>query len=115
MMVYNSTRGRLVASTTEFAVSFLGRLRGLLGRGSIPDTHALYLYPSNAIHTCFMAFDIDILFMNMCGWVVHIENRVKPFKFTGRIKDAHYVIELAAGRADSTATLAGDQLLFCKR
>jgi uncharacterized membrane protein (UPF0127 family) len=62
----------------EVARTMLQRMRGLLGRRSLPQGEALYLRPCRAIHTCFMKFPIDVRFYDKRGQLVKEVLHVKP-------------------------------------
>lgn len=80
------------------AESFFARLRGLLGRGCLPPGNALLLAPCRAIHTCFMRFAIDAVFVAREGEVLAVRERLRPFRSAGHPRAA-YCLEFAAGEA----------------
>lgn len=64
MEVYNTTRGVVLVQDVEVAFDFWKRFKGLLGRRSFPVGAGLLLKPCNSVHSCFMAFPFDVLFLN---------------------------------------------------
>lgn len=108
MMFINETRGTVLAESLELADTWLGRLKGLLGRGHLTAKHGLVLSPCNSIHTCFMKFSIDVLFFDQGGQVVYVIENMQPFRFSPKVDQARYVLELPAGTLDATGTLPGD-------
>lgn len=60
------------------AHSWRDRMRGLLGRSSLPKGEAMYIRPCRAIHTCFMKFPIDVRFYNREGMLVKEVLQVPP-------------------------------------
>jgi uncharacterized protein len=87
----------------------LARMRGLLGRTDLPRGEGVLLRPAGSIHTFFMRFPIDAVFVDREGVVVDVEHALKPWR-TARRRGAHAVLELAAGEADARGVAAGQQL-----
>ena len=87
----------------------LARMRGLLGRTSLPRGEGVLLRPAGSIHTFFMRFPIDAVFVDRDGVVVGVEHKLQPWR-TARRRGAHAVLELAAGEADARGLAAGQQL-----
>ena len=87
----------------------LARMRGLLGRTSLPRGEGVLLRPAGSIHTFFMRFPIDAVFVDAAAVVVGVEHAVKPWR-TARRKGARAVLELAAGECERRGLCEGDQL-----
>jgi uncharacterized membrane protein (UPF0127 family) len=98
-----------LASRVEVAMSRRARRRGLLGRQRIDGDAAMMLVPCAAVHTAFMRFPIDVVFINRDGRVVHIASRLQPWR-VAMSPAAHAVIELAAGTLDRRDVRVGDRL-----
>lgn len=80
------------------ARSCRARMRGLLGRASLPTGEGLYLRPCRAIHTCFMKFAIDVRFYNKDGALVKEVLNVPPGRWmVWGGWSAHGVLETMAG------------------
>jgi uncharacterized protein len=75
------------------------RLRGLLGRHELPAGEGLLIKPAPSVHTCFMRFPIDVVFLDAGLRVLSIARAVGPWKFAGR-RGTRAVLELAAGEAE---------------
>jgi uncharacterized membrane protein (UPF0127 family) len=101
--------GTPIATTVEGAFDSATRNRGLLGRSIMPEGLAMIIAPSNAIHTWFMRFPIDIVFARRDGRVVKIRQHVKPWRIAVSWR-AFAAIELAAGTADRHKLIPGDRL-----
>ena len=108
----NQTRGKLLASEVDVAKRAFARLKGLLGRRELPMGQGLLIDPCNSIHTFFMAFPIDALFLDPTGKVVKVAAAIPPWRATRVYFDARSVLELPAGVAFASGTQAGDQLIF---
>ncbi|HKH71429.1 MAG TPA: DUF192 domain-containing protein [Vicinamibacterales bacterium] len=95
--LHDITTGELLASSVEAAVDSTSRRRGLLGRTGLDD-EALIIAPCNAVHTFFMRFAIDIVFVDRTGRVLRIAASVPAWRMTVSLR-AFATIELAAGTA----------------
>lgn len=60
----NTTKNITLARHVEVAESFEARARGLLGRSTLPDQHCLWIHQCRSIHTFFMKFNIDVIFVD---------------------------------------------------
>jgi len=62
----------------EVAASFWSRLKGLIGRSGLPPGKGLLIPRCNAIHTCFMRFPIDAMFLDRHDKVVKTIRNIRP-------------------------------------
>lgn len=97
----NATTGAVVAGTVRPAFDRESRNKGLLGQDGWPTGSALILAPCSGVHTWFMRFPIDILFVARDGQVLKVRRAVRPWRLAIRL-GAFAVVELAAGSADGT-------------
>lgn len=67
---------------------------------------------STSIHTAFMRFAIDVVYVNRSGQVVKVVSDLKPFRMSGVLRGGRSVIELPSGIVVATGTVKGDQLTF---
>lgn len=89
------------------------RRQGLLGRNGLPQSAALVIGPCNAVHTCFMRFAIDVIFVDRTGMVVRVAHAVKPWRI--QISPRAFVtVELPAGTARRADVRAGDRLTLVR-
>src|SRR5262245_22915414 len=107
----NVRSGRIVAERVIVAFDSASRRKGLLGRDSMPEASALILAPTNAIHTFFMQFGIDIAFVTRSGCVLKVCQALPPWRMAGALW-AHAAIELPAGALARADTRAGDRLVL---
>src|SRR4051812_5866949 len=84
----------VVADRLETAFDSASRRQGLLGRDVLPESTALIIAPSNAVHTFFMRFPIDVAFVRRDGQVIKVRSAVRPWRLTASLR-AFAVIELA--------------------
>jgi uncharacterized protein len=105
----DSANGRVVVPRLELALDSTARRRGLLGRDGLEEGAGLVIAPSNSVHTFFMRFAIDIVFLNRSGRVLKIRHRV-PARRVALSATAHAVLELPAGAAERSGLAVGQQL-----
>lgn len=86
------------------------RMKGLLGRKSLGEKEALIIKPCNSIHTFFMRFPIDVLFVDKDNKVIKAISNIKPFRISGVYFGAAFVVELSAGTIKRTHTAESDFL-----
>jgi uncharacterized membrane protein (UPF0127 family) len=110
-LLRNLRNGRIVATEVIPAFTSKSRRTGLLGREQFPEGHALVIAPSNAVHTFFMRFPIDLAFVNKGGRILKTRTSVVPWRLSAALL-AYAVIELPAGSLARSDTLRGDTLLF---
>lgn len=108
MIVRNLTAGQLLGEQVRRADSFGLRLLGLMFRSGLAPGEGLLIQPCQQVHTHFMRFPIDVLFLDEAMRVVHIIRAMKPWAFSPLVREARSVLELPAGAATSVAL--GDQL-----
>ncbi|MDT3699086.1 MAG: DUF192 domain-containing protein [Thermincola sp.] len=110
MKLVNETRGAILAEDLEIADTWRGRLKGLLGRKNLHNKQGLILTPCKSVHTCFMKFNIDVLFFDKGGRIVYVIENMPPFRFSPLVGQAKYALELPAGTLDMTGTSPGDRV-----
>jgi len=108
----NRTRGAVLADRVESAHRMRDRLRGLLGRDALDRGEALAIRPCASIHTLFMRFAIDAVFLDRSGRVVRALAELRPWRATRFHLRAEQVVELPAGTLARTGTREGDELAF---
>jgi uncharacterized membrane protein (UPF0127 family) len=106
--------GRVVAESVTVADSTMRRLRGLLGKGDLPSGHGILLRPAWSIHTAFMRFPIDVVFLDADQVVIKIVPRLPPFK-TASCRGAREVVELRSGECDRRGLSLGDRVAWAAR
>jgi len=112
MKIFNRTHKTTLADKALIASSFFKRARGLLGKRAFTYGQALILKPCNSVHTYFMSFPIDVLFVNKNNTVIKIVTGLKPFRLSPICLKSRLVIELPPGTIKITSTSLGDQLIF---
>ena len=105
----NARNGRVLAHDVVGAFDSRTRRKGLLGRDAFADGRAMIIAPSNAIHTFFMKFSVDVAFVRRDGGIVKCQQTVKPSRVAASL-GAYAVVELPAGALARHDTRAGDVL-----
>jgi uncharacterized membrane protein (UPF0127 family) len=105
----NRRTGELLAGTLLPALDRASRKTGLLKHASLAAGEAMVIAPSNAVHTWFMRFDLDLVFVRRDGVVVKTRAGVKPWRMSAALR-AFAVIELRAGTLSLRDTRPGDCL-----
>src|SRR5689334_19161544 len=109
LRLVNESTGATVASHVELALDRHTRKRGLLGRAAMAPTSAMVLSPCWMVHTAFMQFAIDVLFVDRRGQVVHVERELRPWRAAMSMR-ARTVIELPARTATECGVNVGDRV-----
>lgn len=108
--LHNKTQSLVLAENVENAKSFFPRLKGLLGRNALALQSTLWLEPCDSIHTFFMRFAIDAIFVDDQLVVRRVVRNLKPWRLVPPVAGAQSVFELAAGVASQARVKEGDQL-----
>ena len=102
--------GRVVAESVRVADTYFLPLRGLLGR-RLREGEGLVLRPAFSIHTSFMRYPIDVVFLDQDLKVVEIQPNVKPWRAASS-RSAREVVELQAGVAERRGLRVGDTVAW---
>jgi uncharacterized protein len=112
MKLINVSTNQVIAENVYAAYRFWQRFKGLMLTSSMPDHTALHLVPCSSIHTFFMKYRIDILYLNKKNVIVGIEEKLKPGKLGKSFRNVSSVIELPAGKVGSTSVRVGQVVAF---
>ena len=88
--------GAVIATHLLPALDSATRRTGLLKHTSLPEGTAMIIAPTNAIHTWFMKFDIDVMFVARDGRVLKVCHAMRPWRMAVALR-GFAVVELAAG------------------
>ena len=105
----NGRTGAVVAADVEMALTRNARRKGLLGRSGLAPLSALVLAPCAAVHTMFMRFAIDVIFVDRTGRALRVVCNLPPWRAAMKVF-AHAVIELPAGTLAGGQVAVGDSL-----
>ena len=84
----------IISSNMKTANSLFDRLLGLMFLKKMCDFDGLLLAPCNSIHTFFMRFEIDVLFLDKDFNIIKILKRLKPWRITSIYFKSKFVLEL---------------------
>lgn len=103
--------GRVVCERVRVADTWVRRLRGALFRRTLPSDEGCVLRPSFSIHTMFMRFPIDVVFLDQDLSVLKISAGVRPFH-AASCRGAREVVELRAGECERRGLDVGDRVAW---
>lgn len=107
----NKSSDKVLIPKLLVAKTFFSRLQGLMGRRSpLELDEALWLVPGASIHTWFMNFPIDCVFLTSELQVVSTHCHVKPWRLIGHQWGARSVVEMQAGAIEKLQIKKGDFL-----
>jgi len=101
--------GEVVCERCLVADSAWSRMRGLLGRRGLESGEGLLLRPTGSVHTFFMRFPIDVVFLSRDGEVLKVA-RALPARRTAGARRAKAALELAADEAERREIRVGTRL-----
>ena len=110
--IVNESRGAVLATRASVADSFWTRFRGLLGRAELGAGDGLVIEPCSSVHMLGMKFAVDALHLDRSGTVLRVVPDLHPNRFGPLVWRSHSVLELPAGTAAATGTVAGDRVVI---
>lgn len=113
VVVINSSKGSVVASSAKLATTYGERRRGLVGRTSLEEGEGLVIRPCKGVHSFGMKFPIDVAYVSKDGEILHTISPLHPNRIGPLILRAAWVLELPQGALCRTGTCPGDILTIC--
>ena len=111
LRVVNTNRKTTLATNLEVAGSGAKRSKGLLGRKGLAPGGGMWIVPCEAVHTFFMQFPLDLVYLDRKHRVKKVRSNVPPWRLSACFV-AHSIMELPAGTIRKTQTQPGDILEF---
>lgn len=111
MQVFNITRDTQLARNVLVADTFWLRLKGLLGKDSLPPGDGLLLQPCNSVHGWGMQFACEVVYLSRENRVLFVQT-LQPWRCGPILFKAVKVLELSLGSLAESKTRVGDTLLF---
>jgi len=112
--VRNQTRETVLAESAEVADTSATRRTGLLKHKRLDPGEGLWIIPCESVHTFFMKFPIDLVYLDKNRKVRKVRHAVVPWRLSACLS-AKSVLELPAGTVERTGTRPGDELAIEKR
>lgn len=109
--VRNQTRNTVLADAADVADTSAKRRTGLLKHTGLEPGQGLWIVPCESVHSFFMKFAIDLVYLDRNKKVKKVRHRMVPWRLSACLT-AHSILELPAGVVESTGTQAGDQLVI---
>ena len=110
----NITRDVVLADGADQADTSEKRRTGLLKHTELKPGEGLWIVPCESVHSFFMKFTIDVLYLDRQKKVRGMRPNMKPWRVSACLP-AHSVLELPAGTIGRSGTQKGDQLAFEKQ
>jgi len=110
MKATDCTSGKELARDLAVADTLFTRLKGLLGKSTLPAGEGLWIKPCNSIHTFGMKFPIDVVFLDKGKHVVGVAKALRPNRVSRIYSGASSVIELPAGTIDAAGSCVGNEV-----
>jgi hypothetical protein len=110
MIAVNLRTGTTLATNVRVADNLFTRMKGLLGKKELPFGEALWIKPCFSVHTFFMKFPIDVLFLNKQNQVVAAISNLTPHRLTRLYPQSYSVLELPPGTIVASNTEVGDEI-----
>jgi len=109
LRITNQTRNTVLGDLIDVADTSAKRRTGLLKHNGLKPGEGLWIVPCESVHTFFMKFPIDLVYLDRKNKVRKVRHAVKPWRMSICLT-AHSIIELPAGAAQQTGTQTGDEL-----
>ena len=109
----NQTRATVLGEAIDVADTSEKRRTGLLKHQRLEAGEGLWINPCESVHTFFMKFPIDLVYLDKKKKVRKVRNAVPAWRLSACLV-AESVLELPAGTAQRTGTERGDELVIEK-
>ena len=97
MKLFNPKTQEVFADNLKLNNTYFSRLIGLMFKKNLAAGSGIILKPCTQIHTCFMRFNIDVIFLDKDLKVLHVIENMKSWRISPLFLKARYTVELPAG------------------
>src|SRR5690242_20148947 len=111
--VRNQTRATILAKAADVANTSSTRRTGLLKHERLERGEGLWIIPCESVHTFFMKFPIDLVYLDRKKKVRKVRSAVPAWRLSICLT-AHSILELPAGVIEESGTTVGDELAIEK-
>ncbi|MDD4689641.1 MAG: DUF192 domain-containing protein [Eubacteriales bacterium] len=108
IVAYNETN--VIARDVIMADTFFGRLTGLMPKKTLVDGEGMILKPCKQVHTYFMGYSIDVIFLTEENRIIYLQSNMEPGRVSSYIKKANSVLEVPEGTINKWTLKVGDVL-----
>lgn len=112
LFLKNIDTEEIISKTVIVANHFLARLKGLMFTRELPPESSMFIYPCSGIHTFFMNYNIDVLYLDINNKILAVDEDMRPGRVGRIIKGAVAVVELPSGRIGQKKTKIGQTVGF---
>lgn len=105
-----SSSQQVLLADLKVAQTFWPRLKGLLGTSGLDEGSGIWIHRCNSIHTFFMKYAIDCVFVDSQLQIKALVKDVQPGRMVYPVKGAKSVFEMKSGNIDKLGLRLGDQL-----
>ena len=112
MRAVNKSSGTVLAGRVVVAKTPFSRMKGLLGRRSLPGGEGLLIKPCKGVHTFLMKFPIDVLFLDKNNRIIEAVQDLQPYRMTKVWFSAVSAIEVPAGTVLASKSVIGDEIIL---
>lgn len=107
MQLINVDNGHVIAEQLRIADRFWSRFKGLMLTKTFPSCDGLMIQPCQSIHTFFMRYAIDVIYLDQHNEIIDIHYHIKPGQIGKSIRGVKSVVELPIGTLEKTNTKTG--------
>lgn len=108
-MVFKNSKGEIICENAKMADNLYTRILGLMFTEDLDLRNGLLLCPCNSIHTFFMNYSLDVIFLDKNFSVVKVIYNMKPWRISWMYFRAHQVLEMKS-RSWATTIETGEKL-----
>ena len=103
----------IIANKVRVASGVFDRMLGLMFSKNLGDWDGLLISPCRSIHTFFMRYDLDVIFLNKENKVIKIIRNMKPWRLSWIYFRSDHVLEMAGGSLSQDVKEGDDLEVLC--
>lgn len=112
MKAFNRTSGKELAGKLSVATSVFSRIKGLIGWQALSQGEGLLIQPCQGVHTFFLRFPIDVIFLNKDNQIIEAVENLQPGRMTKLLLASMSVIELPSGTLMNSENVVGNEIVI---
>lgn len=115
MKLINKETNTIISLNLQIADTYFKRLKGLMFTKELSAQNSLQIIPCKEIHTFFMNYNIDVLYLDSNNKIISIDENLKPCKIGKLVINAKYIIELPDGKIKENDIKVGQTVSFISK